>query len=1108
MSRYRFSPRSAALATAVAITLATCNVQAQQNRTEQTSRAQLSFDIPAQPLARALSKFGETTGFQLVYEARLADNKQSRALVGTFEPRQALLEMLVDTGLVARFTDARTAVIQAAGSQRTLGPVRVEGAQTQEGPPRIGEGISTLGGVRGHQEDETVGYRPNVSTVGSGRPIPIEDNARAVSVLTREQMEDQGVNDLGEALNRLPGVAVSGGIYARGQQIQSFQVDGGTPQNINDFLKASGSSGPEMGNTINMAAYERVELVRGVNAAYVGNNSLGGTLNLIRKRPTAESSDSLTLTAGSWNRWQGMYDVTVANIADSNIAFRGVLDLQTSKAFYDKFQRENGTAYGIFDVPLSASSRAEFGMSYSNSKTDSPYLGVYRYADGPLLEVPRSTNFGPKWGYSDYEETEVFSRIKTDFSADWTLNVGVSRTVVDKSVSVIDAIANNTWLSNGQTTGNPTVYSDPMAYDDEIELLSGDIRVAGKFQTWGLTHNLFAQAGYYDSDSSHLSSGWANSYGGTPVPSLDALFVDDFTLVKSARVLDRTSERRVQGSIEDLISWRDKIDLRVALGYMNSDSYRFIHGSRWVNYFPDGGDYVSPTRAEKYQTRPDATPTYAMVFKPWRGWSIAPSYAEGTTDQSFYYGLNGERLGPATYQNKELMVRYTTPQWMASANYYTADNTNVGKWMPGVTTCGPTGMGQCYYESGSDVESSGYEFELSGLLFDQLNVSLSYTFGESTSTSTDEPVFSQSPEETGKLAIAWTPPAWPAVRLTAAYSYRSDVYLAGYLPVLDNNGVQQGWQQYDFVTKGYHLFDLGVRYAYSPSLEFALLAENITDESYLIIADPRIGLYGNPRNVSLQFKWLDPTMRRGGGRASMNGHFPFGDPSRWYTALDFGYRDGSRIEARSPKPAKWDWQLGENFATFWRVGRHVQDRWRIEVEGGYRAIDIDGIHTAGTNEVTICANAWDAPAFPACKPQGGRFDTFSFMANGLYQPWNDRRFMPFLGAGVGVAVAQVEMGGRLPVHDAAGNEVTAGTDTHIVRPALQAIAGVSLRLADRLSADLSYRYFYVPDASWSMASDSAGDTGPIEYGLKRFEADLKDRSLTLALRWNFDAGAR
>lgn len=291
-----------AIGASVAMILAAASVRAAETQQTPTERA-TTVSIPAGSLDRSLQAYAEAMNLQLVYAPELVAGLRSRGLSGSYGRREALERLLNESGLTFRFVNERTVTLERVPKSdvRTLGPVKIEGAQQVE-TPRIGEGVATLGGVRGHQEDETVGYRPMVSTVGSGRPIPIEDNARAVSVLTREQMADQGVNDLGEALNRLPGVAVSGGIYARGQRIESFQVDGGTPLNINDFLKASGSSGPEMGNSFNLAAYERVELVRGVNAAYVGNDSLGGTLNLIRKRPTADSSETFTLTAGSWNR--------------------------------------------------------------------------------------------------------------------------------------------------------------------------------------------------------------------------------------------------------------------------------------------------------------------------------------------------------------------------------------------------------------------------------------------------------------------------------------------------------------------------------------------------------------------------------------------------------------------------------------------------------------------------------------------------------------------------------------------------------------------------------------------------------------------------------------
>jgi hypothetical protein len=58
-----------------------------------------------------------------------------------------------------------------------------------------------------------------------------------------------------------------------------------------------------------------------------------------------------------------------------------------------------------------------------------------------------------------------------------------------------------------------------------------------------------------------------------------------------------------------------------------------------------------------------------------------------------------------------------------------------------------------------------------------------------------------------------------------------------------------------------------------------------------------------------------------------------------------------------------------------------------------------------------------------------------------------------------------------------------------------------------LQADVSYRYFYAPDRKWDMDSNGRTDVGTEQYGLKSFEGDLEDQSVTLSFRWNFDAGS-
>ncbi|WP_175596908.1 TonB-dependent receptor [Peristeroidobacter soli] len=1069
----------------------------------------LRVEVSQQKMAAALNSLADQCKLQLVYDGRLVDGLQAPALSGVFEPAAALQKLLAGSGLTFRFVNETTVTIQRVpgdGGPRTLGPVRVEGART-EAPPRIGDGVASLGGVRGHQEDETVGYRPVVSSVGSGRPIAIEDNARAVSVLTREQMEDQDVTDLGEALARLPGVAVSDGVYSRGQTIDSYQIDGGVAL---PMVFVMGREGPEFGNRFNLAAYDRVELVRGGNAAAVGEGSLGGTLNLIRKRPGTVPAETISLTGGSWDRMEGLYDVTVPDVGGSNIAVRGVLNLQSTGAFYDKYKSESRLYYGIVDIPLSASSRGELGVRRSETRMDAPYQPIYRYADGPLFDVPRSTNFGPKWARSDSNETELFTRIETDFSADWNVSIGVARTVLTYFQTNRVQSGNVTFLSNGDVTQYPANPSAMFATDSDSTTLAGDVRLSGRFETWGLTHNLLMQGGYYDAqfddDSIRLRR--------FPVAltSVEQLFDDNSGVPANVRGFhSEYSQRNVRGSVEDLIAWRDKLDLRLGLSYFNSNQFQFTPSYPWTS--AGGSNYVDATTVANYPVPGIWTPTYAVVLKPWRGLSIAPAYAEGTTSQYSYYDLSGRPLGAMAYQNQELLVRYTTPAWVASASYYTADNSNVAEPIDGLSTCGPTRTSQCYHEGGSTIASSGYELEFAGQLFDQLDVSLSYTHNETERKTLRAPVYSQSPESLAKLFISWTPRWQPKLSLSLGYSHRSDIYSSGVRRVFDDAGALIGALPFDYTEPGYHLFDVGARYEITPNLELSLLAENVTDESYLSSSDTYFGYYGRPRNVSLNVKWRDVSIGRWGGGSSRTDYFPLGDPSRWYTVLDLGLHVPADISATSPLRdasglrERWDWQLSSNFVALWRIGHHFGERWRMEFEAGFRPTDIDSTYTPQAGPSGFCSNSSGAPGYPGCKPMTGKFDTSTAMLNAIYAPWGEaRRVAPFIGVGAGVAVSQVEIGGRLARLSSDGLPVLGGADDMVVRPAAQVLAGLTVKLLPRLSADLTYRYLYVPNLQWDITADSSGPDGPIPYELKHFSGDLKDPSLSLAFRWNFDLG--
>jgi hypothetical protein len=79
-----------------------------------TPSAPLEFNIPAQPLAKALVAYGAKTGFEIFYNAALAEAQQSAAVVGVFSRQSALQQLLRGTGYVARSTGPETFTIVTA----------------------------------------------------------------------------------------------------------------------------------------------------------------------------------------------------------------------------------------------------------------------------------------------------------------------------------------------------------------------------------------------------------------------------------------------------------------------------------------------------------------------------------------------------------------------------------------------------------------------------------------------------------------------------------------------------------------------------------------------------------------------------------------------------------------------------------------------------------------------------------------------------------------------------------------------------------------------------------------------------------------------------------
>ena len=145
-------------------------------------------------------------------------------------------------------------------------------------------------------EDEST---RTVVVTGTRTERRLSDSPVATQVYDRQAIEDSGGENLGEVLDKTPGVQVSRGIGGVGIRLQGLDpsytvvlVDGQrTTGRINGVLDLSRFPAEQI---------EQIEIVRGPSSVLYGADALAGAINLISRRPRRRHEEELHLAYGSF----------------------------------------------------------------------------------------------------------------------------------------------------------------------------------------------------------------------------------------------------------------------------------------------------------------------------------------------------------------------------------------------------------------------------------------------------------------------------------------------------------------------------------------------------------------------------------------------------------------------------------------------------------------------------------------------------------------------------------------------------------------------------------------------------------------------------------------
>lgn len=196
------------------------------------------------------------------------------------------------------------AVAAPASAQETLelDPIvlEVEGAKNQRTGGHKGETIATT------------------ATAATKSAEPILETPRSLTVITEQTLEDQGVQDIDDALLYVPGVYAS--TYGRDTRGNWALIRGVSPPQFLNGLRTDFGFYNDI--RINPYTLQSVEVLRGPASVLYGSNATGGIINMNSKLPQEKAYREAFAEYGTFNRKQIGFDLTGPVAGVSNLYYR------------------------------------------------------------------------------------------------------------------------------------------------------------------------------------------------------------------------------------------------------------------------------------------------------------------------------------------------------------------------------------------------------------------------------------------------------------------------------------------------------------------------------------------------------------------------------------------------------------------------------------------------------------------------------------------------------------------------------------------------------------------------------------------------------------------
>lgn len=790
--QHRFQPAPLVLAVALAFA-APGLAQAQSAQGTQA----VTLSIAAQPLGAALNALSAATGVPIGFAPGLVAGKSATALQGNFTPKQAVDRLLAGSGLIAAPEGAALVIRTAppAADAATLGAVTVTAEADRSG--------ATEG---------TGSYTTRNTSIATGLNLTLRETPQSVTVVTRQRMDDQGLNSLNEVTQQMIGVSSFGQgggpaasyswFNARGFSLDNVLLDG-TPIPVNLF-----------GDSVDSIAYDSISLIRGANGLIAGSGEPSGTLSLTRKRPTDSFAASGSLTLGQWAQRRATIDVGGPLIESGRVRGRLAVAAGEGKSWLQRYNENEAAVYGIVEADVGPQSRVSLSVEHGNTigRAGGPYQLATVYADETTpTPFSRGENAFSNWSFNREKRTNVTVGFDHRFNEDWTAR----GQYIHSQGSSTRRFGNVSGYP--EFNGEVGLYGRRIGNDLSPKALSAS--VDGRYRLWGREHQVvLGFNGYSSTTEDHRGNvawedTWPNVFlwqGQVAEPNWDAL-PDPW-----ARGKAETTQYGVY------VSNRLKV----------LDSLAVITGARLSNWRYRYSDMDTGEITDDRKENRVFTPYLGLVYDLSSNLSAYASYTtifqpNSQKDQA------GRLLDPQDGKSYEVGLKgaWFNNRLNASAAIFQTRKNNLA-----VPDGGLTPTGDDAYVATDHTRSRGWEVEVAGELLPGWQLQAGY--GRAVIRDSDnQRLLTEAPKETLKLFTTWTPRSMQALTVGGGLYWQSEAFA----------GWAEGATLRSSTIKPYTVVNLMARYRINPKLSLTVNLNNLFDRVYRV--DETGHDYGAPRNL-------------------------------------------------------------------------------------------------------------------------------------------------------------------------------------------------------------------------------------------------------------------